>query len=179
MLGRRVTLLLMLAGCGEVIGIRELGVAPQTGATTPDADSGPPAPSATAGADSGPPPETGVDAGPDAACSEPDLAGHWSGLFTASTGYLGKTGDSEADFQQRCDVISGTMSVGDCFAEPAKVFVSLVDGGIEGTVSAGGLIMTLTGTARSPNRISGNFSFSQTTVVTCYGATGTFQIERQ
>jgi hypothetical protein len=177
MVARRVAFLLMLAGCGQVIGIRELGVEPRPAAPFP-VDSGPP-PVETHDADSAPPPP---DAGSDAkTCTSPDVAGHWEGTFTATGGGSFGVGNTQttgqADLQQSCTFVSGSMTIDGCL--PAGRVLGTIDenGGFDGTLTSGTIIVTLQATLVDPRQLQGQFTMG-TTSISCYAPNGTFQIYR-
>lgn len=176
MLGWRVGVLVGLAGCGQVIGIRDLGVdTPATAVdsgteiVTPLVDAGPTEPAFDAG----------VDVAPDVeACAVPDVAAGWTGTFTASIGYIGGTGTAQSTLEQDCTVISGPMSIDGCIAD-GKVLATIDESGnIVGSVTSGSAVATLKGSLTTFTQISGTFAFSVPLTANCYSASGTFTLYR-
>jgi hypothetical protein len=174
MVARRVAFLLTLAGCGQVIGIRDLGVEP---VPAPPVDGGPRTPVGTPGVDGGPTtPEAG--SGP-ATCSAPDVTGHWTGTFTPSGGYAIGAGGSQGDLEQNCTAITGTMSIEGCINFGKVEGTIDANGALDATVTAGSTVMTLKGTLSDTNRIQGDFTVPQFAYSCYYLRSGTFQIDRQ
>lgn len=171
-----------LAGCGQVIGIRDLGVEPlPSSPATPVVDSGPPPTTETQDADSGAIEEK-VDAGADAnGCSAPAVAGHWTGIFTAADGSMfaggGKTAGGDLKLEQNCTLVTGSMSVGSCLANMSVLAAIDGSGALDGAAKLSGISLTFTASLSNAKQFQGTFEV--TPGGTCGVESGTFMIVRE
>lgn len=180
MMVRRLAFLiaLVLAACGDVIGIRDLGVEPQTtvptndgGSAGPIADAGPPADSFV--------PNVGVDG---ATCPHPNIGGAWKGAFVAMLGdaaypFSGGSGVATGSVDQNCTFITGQMTIEGCLSN-GRLQATIDDAGrFEGNVTKDGILVTLVAPQLTATQINGNFVIPAF-VGACSAQSGTFKLTR-
>lgn len=175
---RRLTvplLLAMIAGCGPDFDALFGGAAAADAGSATERDGSPDAAPQDAG---------GTSPIADAACPTTDAAGHWTGKFTPDRAFLIGVGDSQADLQQNCSVITGWLSVQGCFTNGNVTGTIYETGAIDATVTSGEHLVSLKGRlATRPDageghpRLEGNYTYVQGK--NCLLNDGTFQIDRQ